>query len=178
MRSVLASAGLAAIIVACGGDNRSGIAAGAGDGGAPAAAGHERHRSAVTMTATPDSVTAMLDGPPSVRAGVPVMFVLHIRNESAQTAALYLRGREIAFDLVVTDSAGREIWTRLHDQIIPAIVRVEQLAPGASLELRDTWYQNDNNGQPVVPGEYVVQGLVLTDGVPMRTLERRLRIVP
>jgi hypothetical protein len=165
MRSALTCFVLAAVMAACDSDHRSGAAGRTGDSEMP-------------MTATPDSVTAMLDGPQSARLGVPVTFVLRVRNEAAQTTTLYLRGREIAFDVVLTDTNGREIWSRLHDQVVQAIVRVEQVDPGQSIELRHTWNQHDNLGRPARPGEYNVQGLVLTDGAPIRTPARRMRILP
>ena len=132
----------------------------------------------VDSSALPTDVTSSLEAPDQVQPGDSVPFVIRLRNGGSRTVDLYLRGREIAFDVVLTDSSGNEIWTRLHDQVVPAVLRIEQLEPGKSLELRHVWNQQDNTGRRVRPGDYVVRGLILTDGTPIRTPERRLRILP
>jgi hypothetical protein len=132
----------------------------------------------IDSSARPGEVTSSLEAPEQVQSGDSVPFVIRLRNSGAQAADLYLRGREIAFDVVLADSSGTEIWTRLHDQIVQAVIRIVQLEPGKSIELRHVWNQLDNSGRQVRSGDYVVRGLVLTDGVPIRTPERRLRILP
>jgi Intracellular proteinase inhibitor len=127
---------------------------------------------------TIDSLLVTLDVPREVRAGASVPFVLRVHNESARIVDLNLRGREIAFDIVVSDSAGREVWSRLHGQIVPAIIRLEPLGPGKALELRHKWNQRGNERRAVPPGEYDVQAHILTDGDPLRAPPRRFRILP
>jgi hypothetical protein len=135
-------------------------------------------RGSTALSNTDSVVTASLETRPEARAGESVLFVIRLRNESPNRVDLYLRGREIAFDLVLTDSDGHETWSRLHDQVVEAILRIEQLDPGQSIELRHTWNQQDNMGKAVRPGEYNVRGIVPTDSSPIRTPPRRIRLLP
>ena len=123
-------------------------------------------------------VRASLEAPQEVRTGETVTFLIRLRNESAERVDLYLRGRDIAFDIILTDGAGREIWSRLHQQAVQAILRIEQLDAGKAIELRHGWNQRDNSGEQVRPGDYSVQGVVLTESEPIRTPTQQLRIRP
>lgn len=88
---------------------------------------------------------------------------LRARNTGGSPLELYLRGRAIAFDILVAREDGAVVWQRLRGQTIPAILRVETLASGQVLELRDVWDQRDNAGQRVAPGRYTVRGMLPTD---------------
>lgn len=105
-----------------------------------------------------------LDVPQSVAAGSPVPVRIRVRNETAAPLDLYLRGRDVTFDIVVTDSAGDTIWRRLGDEPVQAILQLRTLAPGEALELSHEWDQRSQWGSPVPPGRYTVRGSVLTDG--------------
>lgn len=114
-----------------------------------------------------DSLRLDLVVPAQIAGGEPVGMTLRVENVAERPLDLYLVGRTIAFDLVVEDPAGVEIWSRLHDQVVQQILRVEHLAPGDTLVLEDTWPQRSNAGRPVVPGEYQVRGEVLAEGGPL-----------
>lgn len=94
---------------------------------------------------------------------------LRAENVSGESLDLYLQGRTIAFDVVVTDADGSVVWRRLEGEVIPAILRIETLEPGATLELEAHWDQRSNIGQPVAPGRYTVHGEFLTEGDPLVT---------
>jgi hypothetical protein len=125
-----------------------------------------------------DSLRLSLGVPAHSAAGTPVPFILTIANVSGRPLDLYLRGRTIAFDIVVLDSAGTAIWRRLEGEIIPAVLRLEILAPGQLLDLSDEWDQRDDAGRPVSAGRYTAYGEVLTEGPPLRTPTVTLRIAP
>ena len=92
---------------------------------------------------------------------------------------LYLRGRTIAFDIVVAREDGNVIWRRLEGQFVPAIIQVKELAPGEVLELRGEWNQRTARGRPVGAGLYSVRGeLVIGDAPPLATAPVQLRIGP
>lgn len=101
---------------------------------------------------------------------------LRVENVGSRPLDLYLRGRTIAFDLVVSRPDGTVIWRRLHDEMIPAILRLETLAPGAALELEDVWDQRSNDGELVTPGDYLVHGELLSEEQPLVTPAEPLRI--
>lgn len=105
----------------------------------------------------PDSLTLEIDVPPEVPAGEPVPITLRAKNLGAQPLDLYLRGREIAFDIIVT-GAGGVVWRRLEGRKAAAILQVRTLRPGESLELSDTWGQQTSRGIPAGPGDYMVEG--------------------
>jgi hypothetical protein len=125
-----------------------------------------------------DSLALSVAAPAAVPRGQPVRLTVVIANRLDRDVTLYLRGREIAFDLVVRSADGTLRWQRLAGAAIPAIVRVEELDPGAERRLEAQWDQRDWTGAPVPPGEYRVEGLVLTDGNPLRTPPTAFRIDP
>jgi hypothetical protein len=123
-----------------------------------------------------DTVRLRLDAPEAMPPGAPVPIVLRVENVTGRPLELHLRGRTIAFDLVVSDLEGSVVWRRLHEAIIPAILRLESLEPEGTLELFDSWSQRSNDGDPVEPGLYTVRGELLTDGAPLVTPEHELII--
>jgi hypothetical protein len=125
-----------------------------------------------------DSLDISVEAPVVVRPGDTVDFTLVITNRLDRSITLYLQGREITFDLVVRSAAGDIRWRRLEGQPIPAILKVEPLAAKASLRLRAKWDQRDDRGGPIAPGEYSVEGLVLTDGPPLTSRRTIFRIAP
>jgi hypothetical protein len=105
-----------------------------------------------------------LHAPESVAPGAAIPLTMRVENKSGEPLELYLRGREITYDLIVAVNDGAIIWRRLEGQIVQAILRLEVLAPGQVLEFRDSWDQRDNAGNLVAPGLYTVRGTVLSDG--------------
>jgi hypothetical protein len=119
-----------------------------------------------------------IEVPPEVAAGQPVLITLRARNTGAKPIDLYLRGREIAFDITITSDNGEIAWRRLQGRTIPAILQVRNLGAGESLELSDTWDQQSSAGSPVGPGLYRIQGTFPTDSrQPAKTPAVPLRIV-
>ena len=110
-----------------------------------------------------------LDAPPRAAPGTSATLVLRLHNTSAEPATLYLRGRTVAFDFIVSD-ARDVVWQRLRGAVVPAIVQAVQLAPGRQLEFSDRWSLVDNAGQPLPLGRYDVVGLLLRDAPePLRS---------
>jgi hypothetical protein len=129
-----------------------------GGAAAPAAASD-----AVSEPAGADSVRLRLEVPARVRAGERVPIALRVENVAARPVELYLRGRTIAWDVVVARADGAVAWRRLEGEVIPAIVQLRALAPGEVLTLRGEWDQRTAGGAPAGPGRYVARGLLLTD---------------
>lgn len=125
-----------------------------------------------------DSLRLWLELPDMVRPGQSASMTLRVENVSDRPLDLYLRGRAIAFDLIVTDDRGTVVWRRLEGAVLPAILRIETLAAGESLELEDAWDQRSNEGGAVEPGSYTVRGELLTEGEPLTTPAVPLRITP
>lgn len=125
----------------------------------------------------PDSLRLGLEVPSEATAGELVPITIRVENVSDRVLELHLRGRTIAFDLIVSDPGGAVVWRRLHEEVLPGILRLEPLGPGAALELSDRWDQRDNDGVPVPSGSYVVRGELLTEGEALVTTVRRLEVV-
>lgn len=102
--------------------------------------------------------------PDTVAQGVSVPIRVRVLNTTSAPLDLYLRGREIAFDVTIIDSTGSEFWTRLEGETIPAILQLKTLAPGEVLELSHDWDQRNKRGRPAEAGVYSVRASVLTDG--------------
>lgn len=105
-----------------------------------------------------------LHAPETVSTGKPVQIFIRVQNKSAEPLTLYLRGREATYDFVVTARDGGTVWRRLEGEIVPAILRLEVLGPGQTLEFGGVWPQRDNGGELVAPGSYTIRGTVLSDG--------------
>jgi hypothetical protein len=116
-----------------------------------------------------DSMTVELSVPNHVRAGAPVPLTIRATNHGTAPATLYLRGRPIAFDVIVTDARGKIVWRRLEGAITSMVLQVRQLAPDESLTLEDIWSQRTNAGALVGPGEYHLKAQLLTDSAPLET---------
>jgi hypothetical protein len=129
------------------------------------------------FVATNDSLRLHLDVPHTVRVGEPVPIVFRIENARQQPLDLYLRGREIAFDIVISDRAGRVVWRRLAGEVIPAILRIETLGPGGVLTLEHLWDQRTGPGRTVPPGDYTVRAELLTENEPLHSPAVPLRIL-
>lgn len=124
-----------------------------------------------------DTLRLRLDVPEGVAEGESVPIRLHVENVSGRRLELHLRGRQIAFDVIVSRAGGATVWRRLDEAAIPGILRLEALDPGESLVLSGSWDQRSNEGAPVPGGEYTVGAELLTDGSPLTFPEVALRIV-
>jgi intracellular proteinase inhibitor BsuPI len=119
-----------------------------------------------------------IDLPRQVAAGEPVPITLRAKNTGPKPIDLYLRGREIAFDITVANEDGETVWRRLEGRTVPAILQVRTLSPGESLELSDVWDQQSNAARPAGPGLYTVEGTFPTDSrPPAKTPSATLRII-
>jgi len=126
-----------------------------------------------------DSLRLTVRVPSEARVGRPVPVVLHVMNSGDRPLDLYLRGRTIAFDVVVTRDDGAVVWRRLEGEVIPAILQLKTLAPREVMELRAEWNQRTNRGRRVSPGRYAVRGVLLTETPPPPETDTvQLRIVP
>jgi hypothetical protein len=122
--------------------------------------------------------TLQLDAPGEVRRGAPVPMTLRVENTSGRPIDLVLRGRTIAFDIVVARD-NDVVWRRLEGEVIQAIIQLKHLEPHEVIELHASWDQRSNQGRRVGPGLYFVRGELLTDtSTPLATPSVPLRIVP
>ena len=94
----------------------------------------------------------------------PVRFIVRLVNDHDEPVDLYLCGREITFDVIVSRTKGPVVWQRLSGQVIQAILRLETLGPLEAIELEDRWDLHDNGGRHVGYGSYEMKAVVLTDG--------------
>jgi hypothetical protein len=125
-----------------------------------------------------DSLRLTLEVGEGVREGEPVPMTLRVDNVGSETLDLYLTGRPLAYDLVVTDLEGTVVWRRLEGEVVAAVLRIEILEPGAGLVFEDVWDQRSNAGEPVRAGEYFVHGELLTEDGPLASAPRLLVIEP
>ena len=115
----------------------------------------------------------------TVRSGEAVPITLRLTNTDRKPATAYLQGRPAAFDIVITRRDGTPVWRRLEGAVVPAVLQVRSLAPGAVLEFHDSWPQRTNLGAAVGPGDYLVTGVLPTDPpAELRTRPASLRILP
>jgi hypothetical protein len=129
----------------------------------------------VTVTSN-DSLRLHLDMPGEVAVGEAVPITVRAENITDRTIDLYLTGRPIAWDVIITDATQTMVWRRLEGEIIAAALRIETLAPGDSLVLSGEWDQQRRDGRAVPPGTFTVRAEILTETEPLVTPARELRI--
>jgi hypothetical protein len=110
-----------------------------------------------------DDIDVALSVPRERPLGAPVKLELTLRNAGTRAASLTLGGLQVAFDFTVSTLDGRVVWSRLHGEVVPAILQIRSLAAGETLSFHDEWDQRDNAGRPVPPGSYAVAGSVAGD---------------
>jgi Intracellular proteinase inhibitor len=126
-----------------------------------------------------DSMTLELSAPHEARAGEPIPFTIRLGNTGSAPLTLYLRGRPVAFDVIVTDARGRVVWRRLQDAAVSMALQVRELKSGETLTFEERWSQHTNAGAQAQPGEYRVKGEILTDtDTPLETPIHSFRITP
>lgn len=126
-----------------------------------------------------DSPKVELEVPREVRAGEAVPMKLRVTNIADRPLELHLRGRPIAFDLVVRRDDASIVWRRLEGAMIAMVLQLRTLAPGETLELADVWRQQKADGTPVASGRYTVTGSLLTDSrASLDSPPVSLRILP
>jgi hypothetical protein len=120
-----------------------------------------------------------LSVPESSQLGSIIPIAIRLENTGNSRLDLFLRGRTIAFDVLIRDAAGSLVWHHLEGEIVPAIVQIKVLEPGQVLELSCDWNQRGNQGKRVKPGLYTAQGVVFTDDpVPLESSPRQILIAP
>ena len=117
-----------------------------------------------------------LELPAKVVSGAPVPVTVRVRNDGIQPAELSLTGNPVAFDIIVQDRGGSEVWSRLRGQIVSMILQVAILQPGECVEFVHAWDQRDNAGRRVAEGDYRVQGILPGPEGALRSEPRRLVI--
>ena len=127
-----------------------------------------------SQSGTPtDSLRVALLVPDEARAGTDVPIEVHVQNTSERKLELNLQGREIVFDLTVSQVDGTVVWRRLEGVATQAILRLEPLAPKEVLTLRGVWPKEANQ---VAAGEYEVFASIPTDTLALQSPAVRFRV--
>jgi hypothetical protein len=105
----------------------------------------------------------ILEAPARAHRGEPVPLVFTVTNVGRTPVTLQLLGRAPTADFRISDSRGRLVWSRLRGQTLLGALRLFPLDGGKSLSFREVWNQRADAGPPVAPGEYLIQGVLLTD---------------
>src|SRR5687767_15473323 len=64
-----------------------------------------------------EGAVVTLEVPSRIGVGAPVPMRLRVRNTTSAPLDLYLRGREVTFDITVADSTGDAVWRRLEGEV-------------------------------------------------------------
>lgn len=110
-----------------------------------------------------DSVRISVSAPASASHGDSIEITAAAENISGQTMTLYLRGREATFDIEVSDSRGRVVWRRLADELVPAMLRVETLSPGARIAATFRWDLRAQTGELLAADSYQISAHLLLE---------------
>jgi len=106
---------------------------------------------------------------------VPLVFT--VTNTGKVSITLQLLGRTPTADFRVSDLRGQRIWSSLRGQMLMGALRLFPLDAGKRLSFRQVWNQRSDTGGQVLPGEYLVRGVLLTDDPEgLASAAARLRI--
>jgi hypothetical protein len=125
-----------------------------------------------------DTLRLTLAFPDTVRVGDEVSITLRVENITDRPLDLYLTGREVTFDIIVSAERGDTVWRRLQGEVIPMTLRLESIDAGGSLERAATWPGVDQDGRVVAVGAYRVRGALLAEGGAIATPPYPLTILP
>jgi len=90
--------------------------------------------------------------------GEPVELTLTVTNWGGEAVAYRFNDAQ-RYDFVVMRENGTVVWRWSHDKAFAQALGTLTLPPGESRIYRERWDQKNNNGQAVVPGRYVVEGI-------------------
>jgi hypothetical protein len=119
-----------------------------------------------------------ITAPAEVLRGDPVPISLRLINTTARPITVYLQGRPTAFDIVVSNAAGMEVWRRLAGQTITAILGIRTLEPKETVTFEDLWPQRDQAGRPVPAGRYNIVGVLPSEGDSLVTAPVPVEVRP
>ncbi len=90
--------------------------------------------------------------------GEPVFLRLTVRNRGLAPALLEFATAQ-RYDFRVLQPDGRLVWQWSHDKVFAQVLGTLRLQPQQTRIYTERWDQVDNEGRPVPPGRYVVEGI-------------------
>ncbi|MDR7416903.1 MAG: BsuPI-related putative proteinase inhibitor [Armatimonadota bacterium] len=90
--------------------------------------------------------------------GEPVRMELRVHNRGFRPVTFEFSTTQ-RYDFRVLRPDGTVVWQWSHDRVFAQVLGTLVLQPGEVRIERETWTQVDNEGRPVPPGRYVVEGL-------------------
>jgi hypothetical protein len=136
-------------------------ACGDGDGGQPGPTATPTGVASPTATGPPFP----FEGPVGIdlftfgsfhQQGKPVPFAITIA--ASEPITLYYRTTQ-RFDIVVTDTEGKEVWRWSKDKAFAEVLEEINLEENQTLTFNESWDQRDNDDQPVPTGNYTVTAI-------------------
>ena len=125
-----------------------------------------------------DTLRLTLSFPDTARVGDEVPIALRIQNVTDRRIDLYLTGRDVTIDIIVSTESGDTVWRRLKGEVLPMTLRLESIDAGGSLERAAAWPGVDQDGRVVAAGAYRVRGALLAEGGALATPPYPLTILP
>ena len=122
------------------------------------------------------SIRVTLEAPHSAGAGETIPFVVVLANPSDAALDTHLQGREIIFDVTVSDKSGKPVWHRLANAVTQAILRLDTFAPGEARRLYCEWDQRTPEGGRVARGSYTVHASVPTESGSLESERQELKL--
>ena len=85
--------------------------------------------------------------------------VLAVTNTSEKLLPFRFSSSQ-TFDIVVTDSAGKEVWRWSKGHFFTQVVRSDSIRSKGRWLFQEVWNRRDNEGNGVVPGQYKVTAMI------------------
>jgi hypothetical protein len=110
------------------------------------------------------SFSAQLEASQFVTLGDSLALTFRVKNSRSEWVGLPLAiNGDLAFDPIVRDSLGREVWRRLAGQLIAGAVEIVGVPANGEKVFAATWNLRDENQHLVPPGNYFINGRLLLE---------------
>ncbi len=97
--------------------------------------------------------------------GEPVQMQLTVQNRAFQLVTFEFATSQ-RYDFRVLRPDGRVVWQWSHDKVFAQVLGTLVLQPRETRIYTERWDQVDNEGRPVPPGRYVVEGVFVARTAP------------
>ncbi|MCL5773073.1 MAG: BsuPI-related putative proteinase inhibitor [Firmicutes bacterium] len=93
----------------------------------------------------------------SYNKGEKVNITLKITNQGEKTAFFDFSTSK-KYDFWVKDESGKEVWRWSNDRVFLQVLTNMKLDAGKSRTFKEIWNQEDNEGNQLKPGRYIIYG--------------------
>jgi hypothetical protein len=124
------------------------------------AAGSQTRRVETITPVTETNPRLTVTAAPSARG---ILLVFTVENTADKLLPFRFSSGQ-SFDFLIREpSSGKEVWRWSRDQFFTQVIRSEAIRGSGKWTFEATWNRRDNEGQPVVPGQYHLYAILTAE---------------